>query len=395
MRAALTLLASSLLAACGGGGGDAGAPVQGLGTLNLMLADAPACGYDKVFITVQKVRVHTSSTAGEADAGWREIVLATPKRVDLLTLTNGVLTELGQTQLPAGQYQQLHLVLAANAAAPYANAVLPTGQTTEQPLETPSALQSGLKLQAQISVQTGQTADWALDFDACKSIVAAGASGRYLLKPVIQLLPLAAPGSTGLRVAGYVEAALGNGKAQVSVQQNGKPVRATPTDPGGRFELYPVPAGTYELVVTAAGRANTVVTGVPVTATAATQLGSTSLRLSPPASAMANASGTVTVAGSPANTGATVRALQGITGGPSVEVGAVTVDAASGAYALSLPTAAPVRWAYSANATSFSFTSSASDAGKFKLEATAPGQTAKTADIVLTGGTVVTPFVWP
>ena len=36
------------------------------------------------------------------------------QRIDLLDLTNGVLAELGQTPLPAGQYTQVRLVLRPN-----------------------------------------------------------------------------------------------------------------------------------------------------------------------------------------------------------------------------------------------------------------------------------------
>ena len=57
---------------------------------------------------------HTSGSASDTDGGWSEVVLATPTQVDLLTLTNGLLQELGQTALPTGKYTQLRLVLAAN-----------------------------------------------------------------------------------------------------------------------------------------------------------------------------------------------------------------------------------------------------------------------------------------
>ena len=119
--AGTTLAAAVLLAACGGGGSDA--PGTGTGTLRLSLTDAPACGYDQVFVTVEKVRVHQSSSAADNDSGWSEVVLATPQRVDLLTLNNGTLMPLGQTELPAGSYTQMRLVLAPNTpATPLANA---------------------------------------------------------------------------------------------------------------------------------------------------------------------------------------------------------------------------------------------------------------------------------
>ena len=61
-----------LLSACGGGGrgGDSG-------TLRLALTDAPACGFDSVFITIEKVRVHKSGSAMEQIlAGWEEFAPA-------------------------------------------------------------------------------------------------------------------------------------------------------------------------------------------------------------------------------------------------------------------------------------------------------------------------------
>jgi hypothetical protein len=188
-------------AAAGAGGGDTtaasgGQPgVAAMGTLRLALTDAPACGFDKVFVTVEKVRVHQSGSSGEGEAGWSEIVLDKPKRLDLLSLTNGVLEELGQTSLPAGKYQQLRLVLSGNGAtAPFANAVIPTGSKDEVALSTPSAEQSGLKINTSMDVIANQTADFVIDFDACKSIVTTGGNGngngngnagKYLLKPVL------------------------------------------------------------------------------------------------------------------------------------------------------------------------------------------------------------------
>ncbi|CCF96669.1 fragment of putative lipoprotein (part 1) [Ralstonia solanacearum K60] len=48
------------------------------------MADAPACGFDHVYITVSKVRVHMSAQASDTDTGWTDVALAAPQRVDLL-----------------------------------------------------------------------------------------------------------------------------------------------------------------------------------------------------------------------------------------------------------------------------------------------------------------------
>jgi len=56
---------AAVAAACGGGGSGGGGES---GVLKVSLTDAPACGYDNVWVTVTKVRVHRSDTAGDGDA---------------------------------------------------------------------------------------------------------------------------------------------------------------------------------------------------------------------------------------------------------------------------------------------------------------------------------------
>jgi hypothetical protein len=383
--AAWSLAAAALVSACGGGGGDDGtAGTGGVGTLSLALTDAPACGYREVFVTVERVRVHRSGSAEPDDAGWHEVVLPAPQRVDLLTLTNGTLLPLGQVELPAATYTQMRLVLSPNtAAAPLANAVTPIGGATVA-LTTPSAARSGLKMNVRLEVPAGKVADVAVDFDACKSLVRAGNSGKVLLKPVLRVIPIVSP--AGQRVVGYVDPQLATAGTTVSVQSAGVPVRATPPDATGRFVLYPVPAGRYDLVVTAPGRVNAVMTDVPVTDTTTTVVGSINLRIDPPPTARsAEVSGVITVRGSTADTGGTVRALQALSGGPTVEVGHATADDMTGAYALTLPAAAPVRTVYAAGATSFGFAADAPAAGRVRLEAMAPGFSVQRDDLELTG----------
>ncbi|MEP6872807.1 MAG: DUF4382 domain-containing protein [Burkholderiales bacterium] len=363
---ALVVAASIAVAGCGGGEGDGGG-IGGTGTLRLAITDAPSCGYDAVNITIEKVRVNQSVDAADGDTGWSEITMNPAKRIDLLTLSNGVLQDLGQTSLPAGKYTQLRLVLAANGGAtPLANSVVPTGGA-ETALTTPSAQQSGIKLNTDINVASDQVADFVLDFDACKSVVKRGNSGQYNLKPVISVIPRLS--DAGMRVVGYLDASIAASTTTVSLQENGVPVKATPPDASGQFVLYPVPVGTYDLVVTSAGHVTAVMTGVPVMSTAYTYVNSSTLAIAPPSAASAPRTVTGTVA--PAT--ATVRALQSLTGGPMIESAWAPVDATTGAFTTPLPIQAPVRTAYMANPAALVFTTDAGAAGKYTIEATSAG----------------------
>lgn len=379
-RTVLCALSIASLAACGGGGG--GGEPSGNGTLRLAMTDAPSCGYSAVNVTVEKVRVHQSSSASDNDAGWSEVVLNPARRVDLLTLTNGVLMELGQVPLPAGKYTQLRLVLASNTGAqPLANSVVPTG-ASEVALKTPSGQQSGVKTNVNIDVGANQMADFVLDFDACKSVVAAGASGQYLLKPVVSVIPRFVSG-----VQGYVEPGT---DTSVSLQFNGELVRATTPDSAGKFLLQPVAPGNYTLVVVGAGRTTTVITGVPVAAETVTSVSAGAAPLSLQPSPVATVKGTA-----PVDT--MVRVLQPLSAGGTIEVAGRGVDGVTGAYGFTVPTLAPRVAPYAAPGTSLVFAADSAAAGRYAVQARLGGFADKTRTLpVLTEGAVqTTDFTFP
>ena len=387
LAAVLAFGCAALIAACGGGGGIGGTGSAGeLGTLNVSLTDAPACGYDAVNVTIEKVRVHQSGSANDGDSGWSEVVLNPAKRVNLLNLTNGVLETLGQTSLPTGKYTQLRLVLVDNGGAtPLANSVVPTGGT-ETALDTPSATQSGLKMNVDIDVAADKIADVVIDFDACKSVVKRGNSGQYNLKPVISVTPVLS--DAGLRVIGYVDPSIALTSTKVSVQSAGVPVKSTVPDAAGKFVLYPVPVGSYDLVVAASGHVTAVMTGVPVTTTSFTNVNSAAVPIAPATATTRNVTGTVT----PAT--ATVRALQTFSGGPTVEVAWAAVDATSGAFSFTLPIQAPVKTAYVANPVALAFVADATAAGKYSIQASSAAVT-KTQAIDVSAAVPALSFSFP
>lgn len=383
------------LAACGGGGGSAS--TEGSGTLRLALTDAPACGYDAVNVTIEKVRIHQSDSANPDDPnGWSEIVMNPALRVDLLKLQNGDLAELGELTLPTGSYNQMRLVLAENSANPtvaLANSVVLTSNKAEIALKTPSGQQSGVKAkQFNLTIAPNQLASFVIDFDACKSVVVAGNSGQYLLKPQLSVIPRYISGVTG-----FVDAGLANGFTSVSLQQNGVIIKATaPTiDPAnfGKFMLQPVAPGSYTMVLTAPGRTTAVVTNVVVVADMVTRVNTSGTALNPAVSASGTLTGTA-----PLDT--MVHALQPLAAGPTLQVAGRFVDGIAGnltqgRYTYPLAVNAPLVAPYVAGLPLVFVNDPV--AGKYTLNASLTGFTDKTTVLptLAAGATVETNLTFP
>jgi len=297
------LLLTVLVAGCGGDGGGSSQP----GTAGVSMTDAPACGYEVVNVTVSKVRIHQSDSASDNAPGWTDITLNPPQPINLLDLNNGALASLGETPLAAGHYTQLRLVLDKNNGnQPSANWIVLEGQNPQNPsnripLDTPSAIQTGIKLIHQFTVNSGQRIDLLLDFDACKSIVQTG-NGTYKLKPVIQVVPFEQNG-----IVGFVNTNLLGSNVVVSAQNNeGEIIRATvPNTTTGKFflahlETTDCPTTCYNVVITADNHATAVIARVPVpTTTIITTVSTSDAPISLGNSATHNISGTVRLKNQP------------------------------------------------------------------------------------------------
>ena len=369
----VAMFASVALAACGGGGGsnNGGTPT---GTVNVQMTDAPSCGFDHVYVTVSQVRINASSTAGDNDSGWTNITLATPQKVDLLSLTNGTMATLGQATLPAGQYQQVRLVLAPNQGNTSANSVVVSGTTNEQPLATPSATQSGLKIIRPFDVSANSTVDLVLDFNACKSVVQKG-NGSYALKPVITATPTTVAGM----IDGYVAAA--EAGATVYAEQNGKVVSGTVADNTGHFVfstlLQSSINGTYDIVVVQPNETTGIITSVPVVVGTTTHVSMAGQPITLPVSAMNTVSGTVT-----ASADASLRALQTTPAG-TYEIASANANLDTGSYTTSLPVAAPMMGAYNGT---LPVALSPATAGQYTIEADAASGATQSTAVNITGG---------
>ncbi|MDH3391615.1 MAG: DUF4382 domain-containing protein [Desulfobulbaceae bacterium] len=187
---AVSLMVMSLVS-CGGGGSSGTAGVGTTGTLDIGLTDAPG-DYLNVFVTIAEVQV--KQNLEDDESGW--ITVATPDQTfDLLALQNGVIAPLGSTILEAGQYNQMRLILGTepdDPAHPYANYLIIEGDGGEDPVEeelkVPSGFQTGIKIVQGFTIEASGSTELILDFNAEKSVVQAGKSGQWLLKPTIKVL---------------------------------------------------------------------------------------------------------------------------------------------------------------------------------------------------------------
>jgi hypothetical protein len=194
--------------------------------LTIHLTDAPA-NYDAVMVDVQGVEV-------TGNGGSAVMLNTTAKVYNLLELSNGVNTLIATGDLNAGTVSQIRLILGTN------NTVTVDGVV--HPLTTPSAMQSGLKLQVNQTFEAGVEYSILLDFDASQSIVLTG-TDEYQLKPVIRTIDTAISGS----IKGSVTPLTGN--VLITATSNGVTYTSV-TAANGSFLIAGLPLGTYSITIT-------------------------------------------------------------------------------------------------------------------------------------------------
>ena len=200
---------------------------KGTARMQVSLTDGPG-DYEALYIDVQDVRINnTSDTAN----GWVSLEGVRHGRYNLLDLVNGKDTLLADATIPSGRVEQIRLVLGSE------NYVQTGGQLLK--LETPSAQQSGLKLNIHQEVSEGILYKLVLDFDVAKSVHQSG-GGKYMLKPVIRTVMQAIGGS----ISGVV--APDSVHTSVLALQGADTVASTYTM-DGHYMIKGLNAGTYDL----------------------------------------------------------------------------------------------------------------------------------------------------
>ncbi len=206
----------------------------GSSVFTVALTDDPA-SYDAVNVDIQEIMVNSSSDTG-ASKGWTTLPLMRQGVYNLLDFKNGLDTILTSSELPAGTISQIRLVLGSN------NSVVVNGVSF--PLKTPSAQQSGLKLNVHATLTAGIEYKLWIDFDAGRSIVETG-NGSFILKPVIRTYTQATSGS----IKGSILPA--NSQAMIYAIQNSTDTIASAIadTTSGNFMITGLSAGNYNVAV--------------------------------------------------------------------------------------------------------------------------------------------------
>lgn len=197
--------------------------------IEVWLTDAPG-DYDEVNVEITGVDIHVGE--GNDESGWRTLQIK-QGRYNLLELTNGIDTLLGTIEIPAGKISQVRLKLGNE------NDLRIDEQVFD--LSTPSAQQSGLKLQVNQVLTEGITYKILLDFDAAKSIVTKG-NGGFSLKPVIKTITEATDGA----IKGIVEPK--EASPAIYAILGSDTVSTTYADSTGHFLIRGLSAGSYNVV---------------------------------------------------------------------------------------------------------------------------------------------------
>jgi hypothetical protein len=202
------------------------APSNDTALFNLRMTDSPG-NYQEVNVNIVAAEVHSDVT------GWTSLNI-TPGVYNLINLTNGKDTLLASGLVGVGNVSQIRLTLGTNNTVKVNNVVYP--------LSTPSAQQSGLKLQIHTNLVKNVAYSLTLDFDAAQSVILTGAN-TYILKPVIRTI--VAPFTSGIQ--GVVMPLAAQPAVYAIMAADTFSTFANVTT--GAYTIQGLPAGSYKVII--------------------------------------------------------------------------------------------------------------------------------------------------
>ena len=143
------------------------------GTLKILLTDSP-CEFEEVNITFSEIAVHAGDDTSDTEGEWI-VINSETQTFNLLTLSNGVTSLLGEKKLEPRHYTQIRLEIT--------DAELIVNSETFS-LDVPSAK---LKFVKGFDLTDGIETKLIVDFDAARSIHQTG-NDQYKLQPTIRVI---------------------------------------------------------------------------------------------------------------------------------------------------------------------------------------------------------------
>ena len=254
-KALVALAALTTLAACEN---------TGSGTMTVRLTDAPFPFAEVSRVDVHVVRVDarttepTTAEAEDEDAMSSWTTIAEPNAlINLLELSNGTTTNLGEETLPTGTYSGFRIVIDP------AQSSITLKDGTKPDVQWPSAAQTGIKVNLDQPISLTENGSVViLDFDVGRSFVMRGNSIKnngLLFKPVVRGTAVDITGSasgvvrgdnaTGPVVADATVEVLKAGTA-LDNADDANIVATGKTDANGAFKFAFLLPGTYALRAT-------------------------------------------------------------------------------------------------------------------------------------------------
>ncbi|NBC28490.1 MAG: DUF4382 domain-containing protein [Spirochaetes bacterium] len=220
-------------------------------TLSLNLTDAPLDdpSVTGVFVEIEKIEYRLSDDEGGEFFTVDSYDPENPNNpYNVLELTGGTVTPLGDIAIPSGSYNslQIRLYVGGPDKASQTPPTTPSSfvdyndngvfDDTDEALFIPSAAQTGIKLNApEFTVPENDQVTITADFDARRSVVTAGASGRFILKPTIRLIVDDQAGS----IAGDISGSNTDSRYTVLAYEDGAYEESEAANPGDEATRFP------------------------------------------------------------------------------------------------------------------------------------------------------------
>ena len=229
--------------------------LDGTGTARLEATDAAvdAENITGVFLSVEEAQFIANGQIQNS------ITFDSPKEFNLMDYQNGETYILGETELEAGAYDEIRLILTASneAYVKYVN-----GSTDE--VDVPSGSTSGYKIMGDFDVMANGMTELVLDVDLRKALVKRG-NGEFNLRPTARLITKSTAGmiegavdeenmqnADKVVVYAYLEGTFQDSEMNEPTEGNARfenSINSAVADANGNFTLAFMPEADYELIV--------------------------------------------------------------------------------------------------------------------------------------------------